>query len=50
MAAAEKTDSDLKVRQTELMQLMTQEQSRWTVFNTQLEALEKALAAVAPRR
>ena len=50
MTAAEKTDSDLKVRQTELMQLMTQEQSRWTVFNTQLEALEKALAAGAPRR
>ena len=50
MAAAEKTDSDLKVRQAELVQLMTQEQSRWTVFNTQLEALEKALTAVAPRR
>ena len=50
MVANEKADSDLKVRQTELMQLMTQEQSRWTAFNAQLEALEKTLAAVAPRR
>jgi hypothetical protein len=50
MAAGEKTDSDLRLRQTELMQLMTQEQSRWTAFNAQLEALEKALTAVAPRR
>lgn len=50
MAVSEKTDSDLKVRQTELMQLMTQEQSLWTTFNVQLETLEKALTAVAPRR
>jgi hypothetical protein len=50
MAASEKTDADLKLRQAELMQLMTQEQSRWTAFNAQLEALEKALTAIAPRR
>jgi hypothetical protein len=50
MAVSEKTDSDLKVRQTELMQLMTQEQSLWTTFNAQFETLEKALTAVAPRR
>jgi hypothetical protein len=50
MAASEKADSDLKLRQTELMQLMTQEQSRWTAFNAQLETLEQALTAVAPRR
>lgn len=50
MAASEKEDSDLKLRQTELMQLMTQEQSRWTAFNAQLEMLEKALTAVAPGR
>ena len=50
MAASEKADSDLKLRQTELMQLMTQEQSRWTALNAQLETLEKALTAVAPRR
>jgi hypothetical protein len=50
MAASEKADSDLKLRQTELMQLMTQEQARWTAFNAQLEALEKALTTVAPRR
>jgi DNA repair exonuclease SbcCD ATPase subunit len=49
-AAVEQTESDLKVRQAELMQLMTQEQSRWTTFNAQLEALEKALTAPAPRR
>jgi hypothetical protein len=49
LAASEKTDSDLKQRQAELMQLMTQEQSRWTAFNAQLEALEKAVTA-APRR
>ena len=50
MAASEKADSDLKLRQTELMQLMTQEQSRWTAFNAQLETLENALTPVAPRR
>jgi hypothetical protein len=50
MAANEKTDSDLKLRQAELMQLMTQEQSRWTEFNAQLEAFEKAITATAPRR
>ena len=50
MAATEKTDSDLKLRQAELMQLMTQEQSLWTAFNAQLEALEKAVTAIAPRR
>jgi hypothetical protein len=50
MAGSEKADLDLKLRQTELMQLMTQEQSRWTAFNEQLETLEKALTAVAPRR
>jgi hypothetical protein len=50
MAASEKSDSDLKARKTELMQLMTQEQSLWTTFNTQLATLEKALRAVAPRQ
>jgi len=49
-AATEKADSDLKLRQSELMQLMTQEQSRWTTFNVQLEALEKAVGAAPPRR
>ena len=50
IAANEKTDSELKLRQAELMQLMTQEQSRWTDFNAQLEAFEKAITATAPRR
>jgi hypothetical protein len=50
MAASEKTDSDLRLRQAELTQLMTQEQSRWTAFNAQLEALEMAVTAIAPRR
>jgi len=50
MAASEQTDSELKLRQAELMQLMTQEQSRWTTFNAQLEALEKAARAITPRR
>jgi hypothetical protein len=50
MAANEKTDFDLKLRQAELLQLMAQEQSRWTAFNAQLEALEKALTPIAPRR
>ena len=50
MAAGEKADSELKLRQAELMQLMTQEQSRWSAFNAQLEALEAAVAAIAPRR
>ena len=50
MAASEKTDAELKLRQAELTQLMTQEQSRWTSFNAQLEALEQAVTAGAPRR
>jgi len=50
MASGEKADSDLKLRQMELMQLMTQEQHRWNAFNAQLETLEKSLTAVAPRR
>jgi hypothetical protein len=50
MDASAKTDSELKLRQAELMQLMTQEQSRWSTFNGQLEALEKAVTAIAPRR
>jgi hypothetical protein len=50
VAASERTDSDLKLRQAELMQLMTQEQSLWTAFNAQLEALEKAVTAIVPRR
>jgi hypothetical protein len=50
MDAGAKTDSELKLRQAELMQLMTQEQSRWSAFNGQLEALEKAVTAIAPRR
>ena len=50
MDASTKTDSELKQRQAELMQLITQEQSRWTAFNEQLEALEKAVTAIAPRR
>lgn len=50
LAANAKTDSDLKLRQTELMQLMTQEQSQWSILNAQLEALEKAVTAITPRR
>jgi hypothetical protein len=50
MDASTKTDSELKQRQAELMQLMTQEQSRWSAFNEQLEALEKAVTAITPRR
>ena len=50
MAASEQTASDLNLRQTELMQLMAQEQSRWTALNAQLEELERALTAVEPRR
>ena len=43
MAAAEKANADLKQRQTELLQLMANEQSRWTALNAELEALERAL-------
>jgi hypothetical protein len=32
------------------MQLMAQEQSRWTALNAQLEALEKAVTAITPRQ
>jgi DNA repair exonuclease SbcCD ATPase subunit len=50
MAAAEKANTDLKQRQAELAQLMTDEQSRWTTLNAEIEALEKALTAVKPQR
>ena len=49
-AAAEKANTDLKQRQAELTQLMTNEQSRWTTLNAEIEALEKALTAVRPQR
>ena len=50
MAAAEKANADLNQRQAELTQLMTNEQSRWTALNAEIEALEKALRAVKPQR
>ena len=50
MAAAERANTDLKQRQAELLQLMTNEQSRWTTLNAEIEALEKALTAVRPQR
>ena len=50
MAAADKANADLNRRQSELMQMMTNEQSRWTTLNAEIEALEKALTAVKPRR
>ena len=50
MAAAEKANTDLKQRQADLTQLMTNEQSRWTTLNAEIEALEKALTAVRPQR
>jgi hypothetical protein len=50
MAAAETANADLKVRQAELTQLMTNEQSRWTTLNAEIEALEKALTAGRPQR
>ena len=50
MAATEKANTDLKQRQAELLQLMTNEQSRWTTLNADIEALERALTAVKPPR
>jgi uncharacterized protein YlxW (UPF0749 family) len=50
LAAAEKANTDLKQRQAELTQLMTNEQSRWTTLNAEIEALEKALTTVRPQR
>ena len=50
MAAAAKANADLNLRQAELTQLMTNEQSRWTTLNAEIEALEKALRAVRPQR
>ncbi len=37
----EKGDAELKARQEELLRLLAEEQSRWTAFNAQLEALER---------
>jgi uncharacterized protein YlxW (UPF0749 family) len=50
LAAAGKADVDLRLRHAELTQLMTNEQSRWATLNAEIEALEKALTAVRPRR
>jgi hypothetical protein len=50
MAAAEKANTELKQRQADLTQLMTNEQSRWTTLNAEIEALERALTAVKPQR
>ena len=50
VAAAEKSNVDLQLRQAELTQLMTNEQSRWTTLNAEIEALEKALTAAMPQR
>jgi hypothetical protein len=50
MEASAQSDSELKLRQAELTQLIAQEQSRWNAYNAQLEALEKAVTAIAPRR
>ena len=36
----EKSDAELKARYAELSRLLADEQSRWTAFNAQLEALE----------
>lgn len=45
----EKGDAELKARQEELLRLLGDEQSRWTAFNAQLEALERG-ATPATRR
>jgi hypothetical protein len=50
MAAAEKANTGLKQRQAELTQMMTNEQSRWTTLNAEIEAFEKALTGVRPQR
>jgi len=50
MAATERANTDLKQRQAELLQLMANEQSRWTTLNADIEALERALTAVRPPR
>ena len=41
-AELEKSDQQLKDRYGELSRLLADEQARWTSFNAQLEALEKA--------
>jgi hypothetical protein len=41
----EKADRELKERQAELSRVLADEQSRWTSFNAQLDALERALSA-----
>jgi hypothetical protein len=43
--ALEKSDEELKARYAELSRLMADEQSRWTAFNAQLEALETGAAS-----
>lgn len=43
-------DPVLKERQATLSRQLADEQARWVAFNSQLEALEKATNALAPRR
>jgi hypothetical protein len=39
----DKSDEELKAQYAELSRVLAEEQSRWTTFNAQLEALEKSL-------
>lgn len=45
----EKTDRELKERHAYLTKLLTDEQSRWTAFNSRLEDLERTVTVKTPR-
>lgn len=47
--AIERSDGDLKARYEELSRLLAEEQSRWSAFNAQLEALEQRAGAAGRR-
>jgi hypothetical protein len=47
LAKVAKTDADLKLQQSELMGTLTQEQARWSAFNSRLDELEKLFAKPA---
>ena len=42
----EKADQQLKTEEMAMSQLLTEEQSRWSLFNAQIEELEKAASKV----
>jgi len=50
MEKIEKTDAELKLQQTELTGMLSDEQARWIAFNSKLEELERLFDKPKPAR